>query len=242
MKESHRDGPGGCFSIHRRIHLSIHNLNSGQAVFLHSLSQPLKVRCRTSRPPRLDALIPPAVTSPDRAVLPPGQTFPTFLDPTMTPSEFVTRWSPSGGGEIANSQSFLKELCDLIGVPHPEPSKADEDANTYTFEKAVKIGNGDGTASDGRIDLYRRGAFVLESKPGTEKREREAEAALATVTQTKKHRKGHAERGSSHWVLVMSAPESKPNATPQPSAASGPIWILHVFRLKIVICLPTDDV
>ena len=121
----------------------------------------------------------------------------------MTPSEFVTRWSPSGGGEIANSQSFLKELCDLIGVPHPEPSKADEDANTYTFEKAVKIGNGDGTESDGRIDLYRKGAFALESKQGTERREREADEALATVTKAKKHRKGHAERGSSHWGLVM---------------------------------------
>ena len=121
----------------------------------------------------------------------------------MTPSDFITRWKKSGGAEIANSQSFLKELCDLIGVPHPEPSKADEDANTYTFEKAVKIGNGDGTESDGRIDLYRRGSFVLESKQGTERREREADAALATVTQTKKHRKGHAERGSSHWGLVM---------------------------------------
>ena len=67
----------------------------------------------------------------------------------------------------------------------------------------MKIGNGDGTESDGRIDLYRRGAFVLESKQGTERREREADEALATVTKAKKHRKGHAERGSSHWVLVM---------------------------------------
>lgn len=121
----------------------------------------------------------------------------------MTPSEFVARWKDSGGAEIANSHSFIKELCDLLDVPHPEPTQADEDANVYTFEKAVKIPEGDGTFSDGRIDCYRRGSFVLESKQGVERREAEEEA-LATVTKGKKHRKGHAERGSSRWVLVMS--------------------------------------
>lgn len=121
----------------------------------------------------------------------------------MTPSEFVARWKDSGGAEIANSHSFIKELCDLLDVPHPEPTQADEDANVYTFEKAVKIPEGDGTFSDGRIDCYRRGSFVLESKQGVERREAEEEA-LATVTKGKKHRKGHAERNSSRWVLVMS--------------------------------------
>lgn len=94
----------------------------------------------------------------------------------MTPSEFVARWKTSGGAEIANSHSFIKELCDLLDVPHPEPTQADEDANVYTFEKAVKIPEGDGTFSDGRIDLYRRGSFVLESKQGVERREAEEEA------------------------------------------------------------------
>ncbi|MCD0461417.1 DNA methyltransferase [Roseiconus lacunae] len=38
----------------------------------------------------------------------------------MSPEEFIDRWKDSGGAELANSQSFLKELCDLLGVPQPE--------------------------------------------------------------------------------------------------------------------------
>jgi len=120
-----------------------------------------------------------------------------------TPAEFIARWKSSGGAEIANSQSFLKELCELLALPHPEPTQPDEDRNTYVFEKAVKIGNGDGTETDGRLDLYRKGHFVLESKQGTESREAETDEALATVSKAKKRRKGHADRGSSMWTLVM---------------------------------------
>ncbi len=121
----------------------------------------------------------------------------------MSPAEFIERWSKSGGAEIANSQSFLIELCKLLDVPQPEPTRPDEDSNTYVFEKAVKLSNGDGTFSDGRIDLYKQGSFVLESKQGTEKREAEQDALLAEKSKNKKVRKGHAERGSAHWVLVM---------------------------------------
>jgi len=82
----------------------------------------------------------------------------------MTPAEFIARWEGSGGAELANSQSFLKELCELLDLPQPEPTHADESQNTYVFEKAVEFNNGDGTTSSGRVDLYRRGCFVLESK------------------------------------------------------------------------------
>lgn len=60
--------------------------------------------------PRLDAPSAPPLTSSDRAVYPPGQTFPTSPDLHYAPSEFITRWKKSGGAEIANSQSFLDEL------------------------------------------------------------------------------------------------------------------------------------
>jgi hypothetical protein len=98
----------------------------------------------------------------------------------MTPAQFIERWKDSGGAELANSQSFLKELCDLLDVPHPEPTVADETLNGYVFEKAVEFNNGDGTVSQGRIDLYRQGCFVLESKQGVERKEAEQAQALAT--------------------------------------------------------------
>jgi len=93
---------------------------------------------------------------------------------------------------MANSQSFLKELCQLLEVPEPEPTQADESLNNYVFEKALNFNNGDGTFSKGRVDLYRQKAFVRESKQGAERRANELAETLATVTKQQKHRKGTA--------------------------------------------------
>jgi hypothetical protein len=68
----------------------------------------------------------------------------------MNAAEFIGRWRDSGAAEMANSQSFVKELCELLSVPQPDPSQQDESANTYVFEKAIKFNNGDGSHSDGR--------------------------------------------------------------------------------------------
>ena len=83
-------------------------------------------------------------------------------------ASFVARWSASGAAERANCQPFLAEMCDLIGVPKPEPTKADNSQNAYVFERDVTFHNQDGTTSPGRIDLYKRGCYVLEAKQGSE--------------------------------------------------------------------------
>jgi hypothetical protein len=41
--------------------------------------------------------------------------------------------------------------------------------NAYVFERAVQFHNGDGTTSTRRIDLYKRGCFVLEAKQGSDR-------------------------------------------------------------------------
>jgi len=38
----------------------------------------------------------------------------------MTVAEFIAKWSASGAAERANKDSFLIELCDLLGVPRPQ--------------------------------------------------------------------------------------------------------------------------
>ncbi|MCA9111283.1 MAG: hypothetical protein KDA52_15125, partial [Planctomycetaceae bacterium] len=121
----------------------------------------------------------------------------------MTPQEFIDRWQGSAAAEMANSQSFLKELCALLDVEEPQPTQQDESANTYTFEKAVIFNNGDGTTSQGRVDLYRQGCFVLESKQGSERKAAEQEQALAEVTRAKKRRTGTAQRGTTGWEKAM---------------------------------------
>lgn len=87
---------------------------------------------------------------------------------------FIARWQGrTGGQERANYQLFLAELCDTLGVARPEPAGADPELNDYVFERVVRDPQGDGTHAVRRIDLYKRGAFVLEAKqsrqPGGEK-------------------------------------------------------------------------
>jgi len=85
----------------------------------------------------------------------------------MTPESFIARWQKSGAAERANYGLFLTELCTLLDVPQPEPTQDDDAQNAYVFERAVKFAEADGTSS-GRIDLYRRGSFVLEAKQGSD--------------------------------------------------------------------------
>ena len=80
---------------------------------------------------------------------------------------FIQSWSATGGSELANTQSFINELCALIGVEPPRGSRVDDAENSYVFERRVFEDNGDGTSSFGRVDCYKKGSFVLEAKQGT---------------------------------------------------------------------------
>ncbi len=73
---------------------------------------------------------------------------------------FVARWKNTTASELSTAQSFVRELCDLLGVdnPHATPEQ------NYMFERPITFRHGDGSTSAGRIDCYRRGAFVLEAK------------------------------------------------------------------------------
>ena len=77
---------------------------------------------------------------------------------------FIARWKGTTGTEKANYQLFLSELCALLALPTPDPASKDNSENAYTFERRVDIQNPDGSENRGFIDLYKRGAFVLEAK------------------------------------------------------------------------------
>ena len=57
--------------------------------------------------------------------------------PTDEVSAFVERLRPGGGSERSNYQLFLTELCDLLGVPRPDPAHPDNAGNHYVFERAL---------------------------------------------------------------------------------------------------------
>ena len=82
------------------------------------------------------------------------------MNPDDDARAFIARWQGVAASELATAQSFVIELCALLGVERPHPSAAQD----YMFERPVTFQHGDGSTSSGRIDCYRRGHFVLEAK------------------------------------------------------------------------------
>jgi hypothetical protein len=78
---------------------------------------------------------------------------------------FIDRWQGrEGGQERANYALFLTEFCAALGLRPPDPAAKTRERNDYVFERAVDFKEPDGSQSTGRIDLYKRGSFVLEAK------------------------------------------------------------------------------
>jgi hypothetical protein len=91
----------------------------------------------------------------------------------------------------------------MLGVPRPDPTKPDDAENAYVFERSVTFHHADGSTSTGRIDLYKRGHFVLEAKQGVEKREQEEALSETGKAKAKATKKGTATRGSALWDEAM---------------------------------------
>ena len=72
--------------------------------------------------------------------------------------DFIERWRGVTASELATAQSFVMDLCDLLGVDRPHHG------DDYMFERPVTFAHGDGSTSAGRIDCYKRAHFVLEAK------------------------------------------------------------------------------
>ena len=78
------------------------------------------------------------------------------------PAEFVKKWKNAKGGERAQAQSFIIELCNLMGVVVPHDGD-------YKFEYSMK-----GAKATDFADLYKRGCFVLEAKQSRAKGQKKA--------------------------------------------------------------------
>lgn len=123
----------------------------------------------------------------------------------MNYPDFEARWKPAGGAERANYGLFLQDLCDLLAVPRPDPTTDQPAQDAYVLERAVEFNDGL-KKSVGRIDLYRRGCFVLETKQGTDSPDQQKKMERAELgLSPEKRRKGHALRGTAQWEQMMQA-------------------------------------
>jgi hypothetical protein len=104
------------------------------------------------------------MAAPDATHRPSPHVAPDATDPAAV-ATFIGRWSGAALSERANYVSFLKELCSLLDLPHPDPAVADNIKNAYVFERAVPLHDDhSGQTTTGFIDLYKRGCFILEAK------------------------------------------------------------------------------
>ena len=115
---------------------------------------------------------------------------------------FITRWQGVTASELSTSQSFVIQLCELLGVeaPHPTPEQG------YMFERPITFQHGDGSTSPGRIDCYKRGHFVWESKklnPG-------AQAAQGVTTPSFDQALLKARQQAENYARALPASEGRP--------------------------------
>jgi hypothetical protein len=139
---------------------------------------------------------------------------------------FIARWQGSAAAERANYQLFLSELCDLLEVARPDPSRAADADNAYVFERAVTFRYADGSTSAGRIDLYKRGCFVLEAKQGSDQERAEQLALLGPPA--RKAKRGTAVRGTAAWddAMVRARGQAEAYAKALPNEEGWPPFLI----------------
>ncbi len=99
-------------------------------------------------------------------------------------------------------------MCQILGVDAPAGSRTDDAHNDYVFERRVFQDNGDGTQSFGRVDCYKRNAFILEAKQGSEAdrtaaNKGEDDLDIFGQTASARVKRGTARRGTPGWAKAM---------------------------------------
>ncbi len=82
---------------------------------------------------------------------------------------FIAHWSHAPISERAHYQTFIIQLCRLIGAPAPDDERVGD--LDYCFERPVRFRHEDGSSHPGYIDCAKRGCFVLEAKQSVKRRD-----------------------------------------------------------------------
>lgn len=117
---------------------------------------------------------------------------------------FIEEAKSSGGSEMANHQPFIERLCGHLSFPKPDMAKEENHLNDYVFERRVDFKHADGSRTPGRIDLYKRGCFILEAKQSA-KREAAAPTMPGLPEDHAQLKRGQAGRGTRAWDRIMDA-------------------------------------
>lgn len=120
----------------------------------------------------------------------------------MNIEEFIERWQGSGGSEMATAQSFAIELTEVLGVERPYVSDKDGDFLDYRFERPVTLTH-TGRTRNGRIDLYKKGHFILEAKQFTSTDTKDKNTLEMFLGKDTPKQSGHGKRGTAKFDDTM---------------------------------------
>ena len=84
---------------------------------------------------------------------------PNVLTPAVALRALRDKWANAKAAERANAQSYIRGLCEALGVPEPLPA-----GTGYEFELPIKLITRDGTEASGFVDCHKRDCFILEAK------------------------------------------------------------------------------
>ena len=73
---------------------------------------------------------------------------------------FIRRWQGVTASALSSAQSFVIGLCASLGVVRPQATAEMDDM----VERPIAFRHADGSPNPGRVDCYRRGAFVLDRR------------------------------------------------------------------------------
>lgn len=120
----------------------------------------------------------------------------------MDIEKFIERWQASGGSEMATAQSFAIELTELLDVDRPNVSDKDGDFLDYRFERPVTLTH-TGRTRNGRIDLYKKGHFILEAKQFTSTDTKDKNTLEMFLGKDAPKQSGHGKRGTAKFDDTM---------------------------------------
>ena len=132
----------------------------------------------------------------------------SIADPSAV-EDFLKRWKGNTGSERANFQSFMRDLCTLLDLPHPDPGAGDTSQNSYVFERFIWAARVDGNTDNRYIDIYRRDCFVLEGKQTGKELASQSQqnAIIAAVAQAERYIRGlpqeEVEHGRPPFIVIV---------------------------------------
>jgi SAM-dependent methyltransferase len=143
----------------------------------------------------------------------------------ITAEKFIKTWKNAQGGERSQAQHFLNDFCDLIGVTRP----MDGD---YKYEYPLRTNTG-----TDRMDLYKRGYFIVEAKQTRIKASKKADANQTDLLGVPDEPESQSRTSRAWDVHMLSArQQAESYARSLPSAHDWPPFIIvcdvgHCFEV-----------